>query len=89
MTIKDQVWLADAIAGSAMLFALYFILREKFAKTRLPQAAERPRGVVPQSHGGDTDGEVQSSPTPPFGKNFAGSFPVTCPSLLLGEGCVR
>jgi hypothetical protein len=35
MTIKHEVWLADALGGSAMLFALYFVLRE-FARTRLP-----------------------------------------------------
>jgi hypothetical protein len=35
MTIKHEVWLADALAESAMLFALYFILRE-FASARLP-----------------------------------------------------
>ena len=35
MTIKHEVWLADALGGSAMLFALYFVLRE-FASTRLP-----------------------------------------------------
>lgn len=35
MTIKHELWLADAIAGSAMLLAFYFILRE-FARTRLP-----------------------------------------------------
>jgi hypothetical protein len=35
MTIRHQTWLADAFIGSAMLFALYFVLRE-FARTRLP-----------------------------------------------------
>jgi hypothetical protein len=35
MTIKHEVWLADALVGSAMLFALCFILRE-FASARLP-----------------------------------------------------
>jgi hypothetical protein len=35
MTIRHQTWLADALAGSAMLFALYVVLRE-FARTRLP-----------------------------------------------------
>jgi hypothetical protein len=35
MTIKHEVWLADAIAGSAMLFVLYFVLVE-FSKARLP-----------------------------------------------------
>jgi hypothetical protein len=35
MTIKHEVWLADALGGSAMLVALYFVLRE-FASARLP-----------------------------------------------------
>jgi hypothetical protein len=35
MTGRHQTWLADALAGSAMLFALYFILLE-FSKARLP-----------------------------------------------------
>jgi hypothetical protein len=35
MTIRHQTWLADALAGSAMLFVLYFILLE-FSKARLP-----------------------------------------------------
>jgi hypothetical protein len=35
MTIKHEVWLADALAGSAMLFALYLILLE-FSKAKLP-----------------------------------------------------
>ena len=35
MTVKHEVWLAEALARSAMLFALYFVLRE-FARTRLP-----------------------------------------------------
>jgi hypothetical protein len=35
MTLKHEMWLADALAGSAMLFALYFILVE-FSKARLP-----------------------------------------------------
>ena len=35
MTIRRQTWLADAIAGSALLLALYFILLE-FSKARLP-----------------------------------------------------
>jgi hypothetical protein len=26
MTIRHQTWLADVVAGSAMLFVLYFIL---------------------------------------------------------------
>jgi hypothetical protein len=35
MTLQLEMWLADALAGSAMLFALYFILVE-FSKARLP-----------------------------------------------------
>ena len=35
MTIRHQTWLTDALAGSAMLFALYLILLE-FSKARLP-----------------------------------------------------
>jgi hypothetical protein len=35
MTIRHQTWLVDALAGSAMLFALYLILVE-FSKARLP-----------------------------------------------------
>jgi hypothetical protein len=35
MTIRHQTWLADALARSAMLFALYLILVE-FSKARLP-----------------------------------------------------
>jgi hypothetical protein len=35
MTMKHEVWLADAFVGSAMLFALYLILVE-FSKARLP-----------------------------------------------------
>ena len=35
MTIKHEVWLADAIAGFALMFVLYFILVE-FSKARLP-----------------------------------------------------
>jgi hypothetical protein len=35
MTMKHEVWLADALAGSAMLFALYLILLE-FSKAKLP-----------------------------------------------------
>jgi hypothetical protein len=35
MTIRHQIWLADAFVGSAMLVALYFILLE-FSKARLP-----------------------------------------------------
>jgi hypothetical protein len=35
MTIKHEVWLADAIAGSALMLALYLILVE-FSKARLP-----------------------------------------------------
>jgi hypothetical protein len=35
MTIRHQTWLADALLGSAMLFALYLILLE-FSRARLP-----------------------------------------------------
>jgi len=35
VTIRHQPWLADAVAGFAMLFVLYFILLE-FSKARLP-----------------------------------------------------
>jgi hypothetical protein len=35
MTIKHQMWLADAVVWSALVFAVYFILLE-FSKARLP-----------------------------------------------------
>jgi hypothetical protein len=35
VTIKHQTWRADALAGSVLMFALYFILVE-FSKARLP-----------------------------------------------------
>jgi len=35
MTIRHRTWLADALVGSALVFALYFILLE-FSKARLP-----------------------------------------------------
>lgn len=35
MIIKHELWLADAIAGSALMLALYFILVE-FSTARLP-----------------------------------------------------
>jgi hypothetical protein len=35
MTIRHQTLLADAVAGSALMLALYFILTE-FSKARLP-----------------------------------------------------
>jgi hypothetical protein len=35
MTIRHPTWLADAIAGLALMFVLYFILLE-FTKARLP-----------------------------------------------------
>jgi hypothetical protein len=35
MTIKHQTWLADVVAGSALVFVLYFILLG-FSKARLP-----------------------------------------------------
>jgi hypothetical protein len=35
MTIKHQMWLADAVIGSALALAAYFILLE-FSKARLP-----------------------------------------------------
>jgi len=35
MTMRHQTWLAEALGGSAMLVALYFILLE-FSKARLP-----------------------------------------------------
>jgi prolipoprotein diacylglyceryltransferase len=35
MTIRHPTWLADAIAGLALMFVLYFILLE-FSKARLP-----------------------------------------------------
>jgi hypothetical protein len=35
MTIKHQMWLADALASSVLMFALYLILLE-FSKATLP-----------------------------------------------------
>ncbi len=35
MTIRHQTWLADALAGSVLVFALYLILLE-FSKATLP-----------------------------------------------------
>jgi hypothetical protein len=35
MTIRHQTWLTDAVAGSAMLVVLYFILLE-LSRARLP-----------------------------------------------------
>ena len=35
MTLRHQTWMADAIAGFALMFVLYFILVE-FSKARLP-----------------------------------------------------
>ena len=35
MTIRHQTWLADAIAGSVLLVALYLVLLE-FSTARLP-----------------------------------------------------
>ena len=35
MTVRHQTWLADALAGSVLMFALYLILLE-FSEARLP-----------------------------------------------------
>jgi hypothetical protein len=35
MTMKHQTWLADALAGSVLMFALYLVLLE-FSTARLP-----------------------------------------------------
>lgn len=35
MTIRHQMWLADVVAGSVLLVALYLILLE-FSSARLP-----------------------------------------------------
>ena len=35
MTINHQTWLADVVAGSALVFVLYFILLG-FSRTRWP-----------------------------------------------------
>jgi hypothetical protein len=35
MTIRHQTWLADVVAGSALVFVLYFILLG-FSRIRLP-----------------------------------------------------
>jgi hypothetical protein len=35
MTIRHQTWLADVVAGFALMFVLYFILLG-FSKARLP-----------------------------------------------------
>jgi hypothetical protein len=35
MTIRHQTWLADAVAGSVLLVALYLVLLE-FSTARLP-----------------------------------------------------
>lgn len=73
MTIRHQTWLADALLGSVMLFALYLILLA-FSNARLPQALHPATAtmLIPVVwHGGFTVASAGNGVGEPFSRRYS------------------